>query len=105
MLEAQLQRLAEIVTVELERERSSRRDVEGRQVGLHVDGVRRLHPATAERAAEGPQDRPDLQRLERDRHETAVQCRCRAEVERPIAEVGVRIRVEHDREVTLDRRR
>ena len=73
VFEPQLQRLAEVVAVELKRERTGRGDGEARQIGLHVDGVRRLHASAAQRAAEGAEDGADLQRLERDGDQSAVQ--------------------------------
>ncbi len=56
---------------------------------------RRSAPATPPSSARGPQ------RSERDRHQTAVEGGGAGQVERPVAEIRVRVGVEHDGEVPV----
>ena len=56
-------------------------------------------PARA--AADGPQHLGEAQRPERDDGQAPVEGRLGREVERAVAEVGVRVRVEDDREVAV----
>ena len=88
----------EVVAVELVRERFGALDDELVEVDLLVEVVRLLDAAAAEGAGERAQDRRRLHRPERHGDEAAVQRRGGRKVEGPVAEVGVGVGVEHDRE-------
>ena len=91
----------EIVAVYLVREWFRVFDDEPADVTPFCEMLARCHAATAQCGAETAQNRQDAQGSECQYDEPSVEGGSRRQIEWPVPEVGVRVRVEHDREVPV----
>ena len=99
VLEAQPAGLAQVVAVDLVRERAASDSISSRARSVCSSTVRlvSMPPPRSARASVRRGWRRACSAAERDGHQPAVEGGRRGEVERAVAEVGVRVGVEHDR--------
>ena len=92
---------AERIAVDLVRERILVLDHEMLDIDPDVEMRSRFDAPATQRPGERGQNVRCVHRGERDRHQTPIERGGGRQIERPVAEIGVRIRVEHDREVAV----